>query len=200
VANPRGIPFSSARSTFLVRLCHHRWSVETAAEVARAGGCRFVELQHRLEVNSDSLRAALEALFGLGLIRRNPGYGHPLRPEYVPTERGACAGPALDGLLRLLERLEVREIARRKWSLPVLDAAAGGKRRFRELEVSLADITPRALARTVKDLTGAGLLRREVQDGYPPAPIYHLSTSGRQVAQALRRVWERVAPGSGARK
>ena len=45
-----------------------------------------MELQRRLDVTRDSLRRALDALIALGYVRRNEGYGHPLRPEYLITD------------------------------------------------------------------------------------------------------------------
>ena len=178
--------FDPARSAFLVRLCHHRWAIGTAAEVARREGARFVELQHGLGIHPASLRAALDALLELRLIRRNPGYGHPLRPEYLPTESGARLGPALQALLRSWRERGIEETALRKWSLPVLDAVAGGHRRFRDLEAALPEITPRALARTIRDLGAAGLVEREIDPGFPPVPYYSPTSDGSRLARRLR--------------
>src|SRR5215213_11761735 len=75
----------------LIALFHHRWAPPALAELARRDGVRFVELQNRLGVGRESLRRALDALLELGYARRNPGYGHPLRPEYLVTEPGAAA-------------------------------------------------------------------------------------------------------------
>lgn len=182
--------FDPVRSAFLIRLCHHRWSIETAAEVARLEGTRFVELQHALGANPVSLRAALDSLIGLRLIRRNPGYGHPLRPEYLPTESGLRLGPSLQALIRYLRAQDLGETALRKWSLPVLDALAGGKRRFRELEAALLGITPRALAQAIRDLQAIGLVHREIEPGYPPVPRYSPSPRGRRIARWLRSLSE----------
>ncbi len=33
----------------------------------------------------------------LGLVIRNPGYGHPLRPEYILTPEGHAAAGDLHG-------------------------------------------------------------------------------------------------------
>lgn len=180
--------FQPERSAFLVRLCHHRWSIPTAAEITRREGARFVELQHALGSNPVSLRAALDALMELRLISRNPGYGHPLRPEYLSTEAGARLGPALKGLITSLRAQEIEELALRKWSLPVLDALAGGLTRFRDLAAALPGITPRALAQAMRDLTTAGLVARRIDPGFPPVPHYSLTGTGVRLARRLRAI------------
>jgi DNA-binding HxlR family transcriptional regulator len=181
--------FEPARSAFLVRLCHHRWTIPVAAEVARRDGARFVELQHALGINPVSLRSTLEALRELRLIRRNPGYGHPLRPEYLPTEVGGRIGPALHALTTRLRDEEIEEIALRKWSLPLLDALAGGLTRFRDLESALDGITPRALAQAMRDLTAAGLVARRIEPGFPPVPRYSPTGPGVRLARRLRAIF-----------
>src|SRR3954451_13536929 len=81
----------------LIELFHHRWAAPALALLGQRGGARFVELQRRLDVGRESLRRALDALIAGGLARRNEGYGHPLRPEYVLTARGRNAAPVAAG-------------------------------------------------------------------------------------------------------
>tara|TARA_Y100001934_G_scaffold216688_1_gene257106 strand:+ start:357 stop:515 length:159 start_codon:yes stop_codon:yes gene_type:complete len=47
-------------------------------------------------------------------------------------------------------------------------AVALGHRRFNALRNALPEITPRALTDTLRRFVEAGLLAREVDDGYPP--------------------------------
>src|SRR6476660_8611694 len=72
----------------LIELFHHRWAPPALALLGERGGARFVELQRRLDVGRESLQRALAALSDLGYTRRNTGYGHALRPEYVTTPAG----------------------------------------------------------------------------------------------------------------
>ncbi|MGH2451320.1 MAG: winged helix-turn-helix transcriptional regulator, partial [Candidatus Limnocylindria bacterium] len=69
-------------------LFHHRWAAPVLAELDRSRGSRFVTLSNRLALSRESLRRTLTALIDAGLVMKNPGYGHPLRPEYILTERG----------------------------------------------------------------------------------------------------------------
>src|SRR5215203_581599 len=112
----------------LIALFHHRWAPPALAELARRDGMRFVELQNRLGVGRESLRRALDALMELGYARRNPGYGHPLRPEYLATASGGEAGAACARVLAAGDE----DLLLRKWSVPTL-AELGEERRFSDL-------------------------------------------------------------------
>jgi DNA-binding HxlR family transcriptional regulator len=167
----------------LVDLCHHRWTLPILAEIERTRGSRFATLGGRLGVSNESLRRTLRALEADGLVARNPGYGHPLRPEYVFTTRGGRLGPRARRLLDTLSGHE--QIGLKKWSLPVL-AALDDPRRFSEIGAALPDATPRALTLALKDLQAAGLVRRTVTDDYPPAVVYELTAPARAIAAAAR--------------
>jgi DNA-binding HxlR family transcriptional regulator len=169
----------------LVDLCHHRWTLPVLAEIERTRGSRFATLTGRLGVSGESLRRTLRALQEGGLVARNPGYGHPLRPEYVLTRRGGRVGPRAQRLLQALRGHE--EVGLKKWSLPVL-AGLEKPRRFSELRAALPDATPRALTLALKDLQAAGFVRRTVTDDYPPAVVYELTAEARPIAAAAREL------------
>jgi DNA-binding HxlR family transcriptional regulator len=162
----------------LIELFHHRWAAPVLAELMREKGTRFVLLVNRLGVGRESLRRTLEALIAAGHVARNPGYGHPLRPEYVLTTSGRGVAERCD---RLLAALGSRaNVGLKKWSMPVL-AALGGSMRFSELREALPGVTARALALALKDLQAAGYVEREVVDDYPPTALYRLTCAGRRL-------------------
>jgi DNA-binding HxlR family transcriptional regulator len=166
----------------LIALFHHRWSAPVLAELLRQKGSRFVTLGNTLGVGRESLKRTLDSLLDLGLVARNPGYGHPLRPEYVLTPRGR---PVAARCAKLLDALNgTTDVALRKWSLPVL-AALRGPSRFSELRASLPTITGRALALALKDLQGAGLVDRRVKDAYPPTAVYVPTARARRLQKIL---------------
>ena len=167
----------------LVSLCHHRWTLPVLAEIERTRGSRFATLSGRLGAGGDSLRRTLRSLDHLGLVTRNPGYGHPLRPEYVFTPAGRRIGPAAARLVGALSGRE--DVGLKKWSLPVL-AALEEPRRFSELRGALPEATPRALALALKDLQAAGLVSRRVLAGYPPSTLYEATPVARPIAAAAR--------------
>jgi DNA-binding HxlR family transcriptional regulator len=165
----------STESAQLVELFHHRWAPPVLALLDQRGGVRFVELQRKLGVTREPLQRALEALIALGYVRRNEGYGHPLRPEYLITDDGRAAA----SLATRVSSSKVRDTLLRKWSVPVL-AALAEPRRFSELRVALPSVTPRALALALRDLEDDGLVRREVRPTRPPSTVY------RSTARATR--------------
>jgi len=154
----------------LIALFHHRWAAPVLAELERQKGSRFAALAGSLGLGRESLRRTLDGLIALGLVERNPGYGHPLRPEYVLTAAGA---PVARRCARLLGAVgDERELALRKWSLPVLVALQRAGR-FSELRDELPGISPRALALALRDLQAGGLVERVVDErGHPPTVVY----------------------------
>jgi DNA-binding HxlR family transcriptional regulator len=172
----------------LVALFHNRWSVPILAELHRQRGSRFVTLARTLGMSRESLRRTLAALIDGGLVGRNPGYGHPLRPEYVLTRTGESLARACGPLVERLRRSHLEDVGLKKWSMPVVFALGEGPRRFSELREQLLGISPRALALALKDLEAAGLVDRRVTDDYPPAAVYRLTPAGRPLAALLRQV------------
>jgi DNA-binding HxlR family transcriptional regulator len=170
----------------LVALFHNRWSVPILAELHRQRGSRFVTLARMLGMSRESLRRTLAALIDGGLVGRNPGYGHPLRPEYVLTQSGQRIGAACLPLVETLRRRDLEEVGLKKWSMPTIVALADGPRRFSELRETLVGVSPRALALALKDLEAAGLVERWVTSDYPPSTIYRLTPDARTLAPLVR--------------
>jgi DNA-binding HxlR family transcriptional regulator len=166
----------------LIALCHHRWSAPVLAELGRTRGARFVVLVNRLGVGRASLQRTLAALIELGLVRRNPGYGHPLRPEYLLTPQGEAVATRCD---RLLAAVDGRaDVLLRKWSLPVL-VTLSDSARFSELREALPGITARALALALKNLERAGLVTRRVEETYPPSTVYAATPEAARLQRIL---------------
>jgi DNA-binding HxlR family transcriptional regulator len=164
----------------LTLLFHHRWAPPALALLGEREAARFAELQGKLGVGRESLRRALGALLELGFVRRNPGYGHPLRPEYLITAAGR--EPA-ETVTRLLAGGDP-DLLLRKWSVPAL-AELGDERRFSELRAALPGITPRALALALQQLEDARLIKREVLPTRPPSTVYRATARGRRLQDML---------------
>lgn len=175
----------------LADLCHHRWVIPVIVAIG-GGGQRFAVLAGRLGVARQTLRRALAAAVERGLVRRNPGYGHPLRPEYCLTVAGARLEPICRGLDEVLAG-EGSALAGRKWTLPILAAVGEGRCRFSEIAERLPAATPRALSNGLAELTSAGWLERELVDEHPPAACYRAGAVGRSLATLATRLMVELA-------
>ncbi len=168
----------------LISLCSNRWSLPILAELHRRGGAKFVALERRLGVGRDSLSRTLKRLIQQGWVAKNPGYGHPLRPEYILAEEASDVGAAAAAIAAVLERQGTRDLGGRKWSLPVVAAIAGGASSFAEIEMALG-VTPRALSLAVAALVTEGWVRRNWAQRYAS---YELTRTGRVIASPLARL------------
>lgn len=167
-----------------VRLFHHRWAVPTLVELARTQGSKVVTLSSRLGASRQAVRDALDQTVDLGLVVPNPGYGHPLRPEFILTSQGERVAEDAGQLLEVLSAQRAAEVGLRKWSMPVVVTLGDGPTRFSRIAAALPGTTPRALVQTLKSLAEAGLVSRTVQLGHPPAVLYSLTQLGGVVGRA----------------
>jgi DNA-binding HxlR family transcriptional regulator len=172
----------------LISLFHRRWSVPTIAALARAEGDRFVPLVHKLGASPAAVRQTLDDLIDRGWVAPNPGYGHPLRPEYILTGRGQKLAPACLRLDSALSALDLRPVALRKWSMPVLYVVGDAPARFSDIAGRLDGITDRALSLTLRDLGSASVLARQVLDGRPPRSLYAATTMGQELVPILAEI------------
>ena len=134
-----------------------RWHVRVLALLHRQRGARFVVMKQALGVSADSLSRCLKELMALGLVQRNPGYGHPLRPEYLLTETGQRVAVQCAEFEESVQRLDAAAVIYRKWSVPTLVAVDRGVTRFNDLK-SIVGITPRALTQALSRLGNAQLI------------------------------------------
>lgn len=179
-------------------LFHRRWAAAVVASVHGAWmtgdptGARAAGLAHGLGASREVLRQTIEFAVAHGWVRRNPGFGHPLRPEFVLTARGEGIAPACEVIVREAARAG-GEVLLSKWGGPIVwvlgsrgvgraAGNGGGSRamRFGEIRAALPGVTDRALARALADLTSSGWARRRVAGERPPRVEY------RAMARACR--------------
>lgn len=175
---------STVTDPLLVQLCSHRWLVPLLADLAAHKGARFVELIHRLSLSRDSCARTLEAATTVGWVQRNPGHGHPLRPEYILTETGAAAASRAATIAGAQREIGLPPGAATRWGLPLVVGIGAGHDRFNALSRLLPPATPRALSQGLTALGRHGLVTREVLDLRPPASRYDLTKSGALLAAA----------------
>ena len=187
-------PVSTTSLEPLIRLAHHRWNIPVLAELHQLSGAKFITMVNRLGAGRGSLSASLDDLIRQGLVMRNPGHGHPMRPEYLLTEQGEAIGGECLELARLIERREESDLAYRKWTLPLVAALGGNVRRFNELRGLLGGAaTPRALTLGLKSMQATGWTRRSIIDAYPPAAGYALRPRGQRIFTLVDEIRPRMA-------
>ena len=173
----------------LTRLSAGRWLVPLLAMASKdanaGGGLRFAEAVRRLGLARGVARASLDALVAGGWLARNPGHGHPLRPEYVLTGAGRAAGEWSEAVMAARAELGLAPDALTRWTLPLVAALAGGEARFGALSAALAPVSPRALSLTLKAALAERLAARRLEASFPPVPVYALTQRGRRLAEAL---------------
>lgn len=175
------------RKKSLVVLFHRRWAVPIIAELHRRQGERFANLAHHFAVSRETLSQTLEYLIRNGLARRNPGYGHPLRPEYLLTEIGETLGPYCLRLSNLLNQAGEAAVGLKKWAMPIVHWLGTGddSGRFSQLLKSHPSLTPKALSDSLKLMEDSELISREVTSDFPPSTRYSLTGKGRRYSRVL---------------
>jgi DNA-binding HxlR family transcriptional regulator len=173
---------STSSLAALVALSQSRWSIPVLALLGKNDGARFAEMLSTLGIARQSLVRTLEGLIAEGWVMRNPGYGHPLRPEYLLTRAGhAIVGTAV-AIETTRRRLGLEPADLTRWSLPIVRSVSDGASRFNELSRALPAASPRTLSQSLKSLVGHRLLARELIDTHPPASFYRLTRSGATLA------------------
>ena len=164
-----------------------RWLVPLMAHVADVGGgSRFAAMLAALGASRSALTASLAALQDAGWLARNPGHGHPLRPEYVLTPAGEPIAAFCAQVMAQRAKLGLEPGQLSRWSLPLVARLDREKARFSTLRVSLRPVTPRALSLTLKQMLNVDLIDRALEDDFPPIAIYGLTRRGQALASAMR--------------
>lgn len=158
------------------------------AVLAYDRGAKFVTLLNRTGASRDTLSDTLSHLIHEGVIRKNPGYGHPLRPEYVLTPFGEGLGAPCIRATEVVPELGLVDVALKKWPMLVLVAMNRGGARFGEIKELLPGITPRALTAALRDLQAAGLAGRTITEAWPPHTVYELTDLARQLLPVLEEI------------
>lgn len=127
---------------------------------------------------------SLDHLIQNGLIERNPGYGHPLRPEFRLTEAGVKAAE-IAHKIRSADRKDGDPLIRRSWTIPVL-ATLQTPLQFSGIKRQLGPITDRALSQSLKALEERTWVKRNlIPELRPPRPIYAASGTGKRIADVF---------------
>ena len=163
-----------------------RWAVPVLAQLDSTNGCKFVTLSNNLNGSRASLKVSLELLDRLNLVRPNTGLGHPLRPEYILTDKGKLISKPAAALVSCLERADVVEQGLKKWSMPIVFAIKEGSDRFSAISSYLDLATDRAVSKSLSELHNAAIIQRKLIDGRPPHNSYLLARKAKLFCPILK--------------
>lgn len=170
----------------LVKMTSRAWSLQILALLHRGTPGRQATLLAETGAGRTAFAQSLRHLIEIGLVERNPGHGHPLRPEFRLTSAGIIAAAAAHRILKNSPKSEARDLLRKSWTVPIL-AISTQPRQFSQLKSGLRTITDRALSQSLKALQSNDWLSRSVDPAaYPPRPTYRAVGIGAQIGAAAR--------------
>ena len=173
---------------FLKQLTRRRWAVGVLAEIAGGTMARLPVLCARLGASHTGTREAIEHLCALGLLARNAGHGHPLRPEFVLTPRGKAVAKAAGRIWSWADDPRMGPLLPFRWTLPVLYCVKEPLT-YGEIRKAVTPVTDRALSISLKQLTEAKALSRRVETASrPPLSLYTPLPPALKIGGILRNV------------
>ena len=87
----------------------------------------------------------------------------------------AIKKPCLSCLDTLKPVRDALDVINGKWKLPIIISVGVGNHRFTDIQESIAGITPKALAKELKDLEQNQLMKRIITEDYPVKVTYELT-------------------------
>lgn len=169
----------------LVKLTSRAWSLQILALLHQGVPGRQAPLLAASSASRTSFASSLEHLVELGLIERNPGHGHPLRPEFRLTDNGMKAAAIANGILNAVPDNEEFALLRRSWTVPIL-ALTDTPQRFSAIKSGLITITDRALSTSLHQLEARQWLRRDIDKSERTLyPTYLAVNKGIEINRAI---------------
>lgn len=166
-----------------VNLTSRAWALPILSSLHDGVAGRQAPLLAATGASRTAFAQSLDHLIQSGLLERNPGYGHPLRPEFRLTPAGVSAA-AIANKIHSASAHEDQDLLRRSWTVPVL-TALHTPRHFNDIKRSLHTVTDRALSQSLKALEVRDWVRRSV-DGQarPPRSLYSAVNTGKVISTA----------------
>lgn len=169
----------------LVNLTSRAWSLKILALLHAGVAGRQAPLVAATGASRTAFAASLDHLFQLGLLEKNPGHGHPLRPEFRLTPTGAMAAATAHRILNAVPNDDGFAIVRRTWAVPIL-AVTDTPQRFSVIKSGLGPITDRALSQSLGVLEEREWLKRDIDTSLrTPFPTYQAVNAGSKINQAI---------------
>ena len=165
-----------------VNLTSRAWALPILSSLHNGVAGRQAALLAATGASRTAFAQSLDHLVAMGLLERNPGHGHPLRPEFRLTGPGISAA-AIASRVQSLPAKEDLGLLRRSWTLPVLTSLQTPKH-FNGIKRNLPTITDRALSQSLKSLEARNWVDRNVDmTARPPRSIYNAVNTGGLISQ-----------------
>jgi DNA-binding HxlR family transcriptional regulator len=167
-----------------VNITSRAWAMPILSSLHSGVAGRQAPLLAATGAGRTAFAQSMEHLIELGLLERNPGYGHPLRPEFRLTNLGRTVA-AIATRIHDVSQDEDWPLLRRSWTLPVLTLLHEPSH-FADMKRHLPTITDRALSQSLKSLEARNWVCRSV-DGVarPPRSIYRAVNTGGLISQVI---------------
>jgi DNA-binding HxlR family transcriptional regulator len=153
------------------------WAIPILANLHAGVAGRQAPLLAATGASRTAFAQSMEHLISIGLLERNPGHGHPLRPEFRLTKLGVSAA-VIANKIQSVTAEEDQDLLRRSWTLPVLTAIHRPSH-FNDIKRNLKTITDRALSQSLKTMEVRSWVQRNVDDtARPPRSMYCAVNTG----------------------
>ena len=164
-----------------VKITSRAWALPILAKLHAGVPGRQATLLTATGAGRTAFAQSMEHLIAIGLMERNPGYGHPLRPEFRLTPAGQAAAEVASKILDAPQADE-QGLLRRAWTVPVL-ATLQKPSQFIEIKRNLSPITDRALSQSLRGLEERSWIDRQVDEtARPPRPLYCAINTGATIS------------------
>ncbi|MDP5219726.1 winged helix-turn-helix transcriptional regulator [Ruegeria sp. 2205SS24-7] len=169
----------------LVKITSRAWSLSILALLHEGAPGRQAPLLAETGAGRTAFALSLAHLKALGLLERNPGHGHPLRPEFRLTPKGVAIATVAARIRAIVPGQQESALLRRAWSVPVL-AVGHRPRYFSEMKGALMPITDRALSQSLQQLRAHQWIERDIDTSqHPPRPLYQTVNTGAAISHAI---------------
>jgi DNA-binding HxlR family transcriptional regulator len=174
--------------TTLVNITSRSWCLTILKLMNEGTAGRQAPLLAQSGASRTSFAHSMSHLVALNLIERNPGHGHPPRPEFRLTVSGHKYAQLAKMIADTFPETHTPALLRRAWSIPIL-AASHAPRRFVEIKGQLPAITDRALSQSLQKLeTQQWMARRIDETSHPVRPYYQAINEGRDISNAVSQL------------
>jgi DNA-binding HxlR family transcriptional regulator len=165
-----------------VNITSKAWALPILSSLHAGVAGRQATLLAATGASRTAFSQSMDHLIEIGLLERNPGYGHPLRPEFRLTLLGMEAAAIADKVQRVSTH-DDQNLLRKSWTLPVLTSLQTPSH-FNDIKRNLQTITDRALSQSLKSMEVRNWVHRGVDEAArPPRSIYSAVNTGELISR-----------------